>query len=95
MLGLQLAQGAMTVTLPMRTICSGRVRETPFVAGAYRALAIAFPPVKNDEMPARMKLALEALVALDPVGAADQPRDAFGETISTVAGGTASTTSVV
>jgi hypothetical protein len=95
MLGLQLARGAMAVTVPMRTICSRRVRETPFMASVYRALAVAFPPVMNDEMPARMKLALEALVALDPVGAADQPRAALGETISTVAGGTASTPSVV
>ena len=95
MLGLQLARGAMTVNLPIWTICSGRVRETPFMAGVYRALAVAFPLVMNDEMPARMKLALEALVALDPVGAADEPRDTFGETKLTVAGGTASTPSVV
>ena len=80
---------------PMWTICSGRVCETPFMAGVYRALSVTFPPVMNDEMPARMKLALEALVALDPVGVADQPRDALGETILTVAGGTVSTTSSI
>jgi hypothetical protein len=95
MLGLQLARGAMTVTAPMWIICSGRARETPFMVGVYRALTVAFPLVMNDDMPARMKLALEALVALAPVGVADQPRDALGKTKLTVAGGTASTPSVV
>jgi hypothetical protein len=92
---MQLAQGAMTVTAPIWTNFSRLGRETPFKLSVRRMLVEAFPLVMNDVMPDRVKLALEALAALDPVDVADQPRDAFGDTKLTVAGGTASTPSIV
>ncbi|WP_244032512.1 hypothetical protein [Methylobacterium sp. E-016] len=49
----------------------------------------------NDAMPARMELALEALVALDPVGVTDKPREALDKAKLTAAERLASTPSAV
>lgn len=95
MLGIQLAWGAMTVIGPLWTNFSSSGHQTPFKVGVRRALVEAFPLVMNDAMPARMELALEALVALDPVGVTDQPREALDKPKLTAGAGLASTPSAV